>query len=99
VAARACLSVRQFERLSHERLGLPPKTYSRMIRFSHAYKCKEIAPHTSWTEIAHRCGYFDQAHLARDFRFFAGHSPGGLTPEAVAQSVLFKTMEDLAIVV
>ncbi|WP_310395794.1 helix-turn-helix domain-containing protein [Hymenobacter sp.] len=97
VAARACLSVRQFERLSHERLGLPPKTYGRLIRFSHAYKCKESAPRTSWTEIAHRCGYFDQAHLARDFRFFAGHPPGGLTPEALASSVLLRTIEDLSV--
>ena len=96
VAARACLSVRQFERLSHERLGLAPKTYGRLIRFSHAYKCKESDPRATWTEIAHRCGYFDQTHFIRDFRFFAGHAPGGLTPEALAQSVRFRTMEDLA---
>ena len=98
VAARACLSVRQFERLSYERLGLPPKIYSRLIRFSHAYKCKESAPRASWTEIAHRCGYFDQTHFIRDFRFFAGHPPGGLTPEALAHSVLFRTLEDSSLV-
>ena len=97
VAAEACLSVRQFERLSYERLGLPPKVYSRMIRFSHAYKHKESAPHTSWTAIAHRCGYFDQMHFIRDFKFFAGYAPGLLTREGVEKSVLFRTMEDLAV--
>ena len=97
VAAQACLSLRQFERLSYERLGLPPKIYSRMIRFSHAYKHKESAPQTSWTTIAHRCGYFDQMHFIRDFKFFAGYAPGLLTREELEKSVLFRTMEDLSI--
>ena len=97
VAAEACLSVRQFERLSYERLGLSPKVYSRMIRFSHAYKYKESDPHTSWTAIAHRCGYFDQMHLIRDFKFFAGYAPGLLTREGLEKSVRFRTMEDLSI--
>ena len=97
VAAQACLSLRQFERLAHERLGLPPKLYSRMIRFSHAYKYKEMAPHTSWLDIAHRCGYFDQMHFIRDFKFFAGFTPGRLREEEVRKSVLFRTMEDLTI--
>lgn len=97
VAAHACLSVRQFERKSHERLGLSPKLFSRLIRFSHAYKYKESAPHTSWTTIAHRCGYFDQMHFIRDFKFFAGYAPGLLTREGVEKSVLFRKMEDLTI--
>ena len=97
VAAEACLSVRQFERLSYERLGLSPKVYSRMIRFSHAYKYKESSPHTSWTAIAHRCGYFDQMHFIRDFKAFAGHAPGVLKEADLAHSVRFRTMEDLTI--
>ncbi|GAB3637379.1 helix-turn-helix domain-containing protein [Hymenobacter arcticus] len=97
VAADACLSVRQFERKSYERLGLSPKVYSRMIRFSHAYKYKESAPHTSWTEIAHRCGYFDQMHFIRDFKAFAGFAPSMLKEAEIEHSMLFRTMEDLSI--
>ena len=97
VAAQACLSVRQLERKAYERLGLSPKIYSRMIRFSHAYKYKETSPHTSWTEIAHRCGYFDQMHFIRDFKFFAGVTPGMLKEAEIEKSVLFRTMEDLSI--
>ena len=97
VAAQACLSLRQFERKSYERLGFSPKLYSRMIRFSHAYKYKESAPHASWIDIAHRCGYYDQMHFIRDFKFFAGFSPSGLRHKEIAQSVRFRTMEDLTI--
>ncbi len=97
VAAQACLSRRQFERKSYERLGFAPKLYSRMIRFSHAYKYKETSPHSSWTEIAHRCGYFDQMHFIRDFKSFAGFAPSMLKQEDVEKSVLFRTMEDLSI--
>ena len=97
VASRACLSLRQFERKSYERLGFSPKTYSRMIRFSHAYKYKESSPHTSWLDIAHRCGYYDQMHFIRDFKFFAGFTPSGLQEQQIEQSVRFRTMEDLTI--
>ncbi|MFD1872284.1 helix-turn-helix domain-containing protein [Hymenobacter bucti] len=97
VAAQACLSLRQFERKSYERLGLSPKMYSRMIRFSHAYKYKESAPHTSWLDIAHRCGYYDQMHFIRDFKFFAGFAPSGLREEQIEHLVRFRTMEDLTV--
>ena len=97
VAAQACLSLRQFERKSYERLGFSPKVYSRMIRFSHAYKYKESAPHTSWIDIAHRCGYYDQMHFIRDFKFFAGFTPSMLKETEIERSVLFRTMEDLSI--
>lgn len=95
VATHACLSLKQFERESLKRIGIPPKFYSRMIRFSHAYKLKELNPNMSWSSITYQCGYFDQMHLIRDFKFFAGSTPGCLTEKEIINSVRFRTLEDV----
>lgn len=81
IAALACLSLRQFERVSKERIGLPPKLFARIIRFSKAYRIRESSPDISWTKIAYECNYFDQMHLIRDFKQFAGVAPGIIEKE------------------
>lgn len=81
IASMACLSLRQFERVSKERIGLPPKLFSRIVRFSKAYRLRENFPNWSWTKIAYECNYFDQMHLIRDFKQFAGVAPGIIEKE------------------
>ncbi|MEI9913205.1 MAG: helix-turn-helix domain-containing protein [Bacteroidota bacterium] len=76
IASLACLSLRQFERVSKERIGLPPKLFARLARFSKAYRMRENFSEISWTSIAHECGYFDQMHFIRDFKEFAGGRTG-----------------------
>lgn len=74
-AAAACLSLRQFERQFKHRIGLSPKFYSRLIRFSNAWVLKENQSQKTWTEIAHQTGYYDQMHLIRDFKEFTCVNP------------------------
>ncbi|WP_242929104.1 helix-turn-helix domain-containing protein [Pontibacter vulgaris] len=81
IASLACLSLRQFERVSKERIGLPPKFFARLIRFSKAYRMRENFPELSWTHIAYECGYFDQMHFIRDFKQFAGVAPSIIEKE------------------
>lgn len=81
VASLACLSARQFERICKTRIGMPPKFFARLIRFSKAYRMRENFGQLSWTTIAHECGYFDQMHFIRDFKEFAGVAPGILERE------------------
>lgn len=81
MADRACLSFRQFERKCRERIGISPRVFIRLVRFSRAYRLHEQNPQLSWTSIAHVNGYFDQAHLIRDFKQFTGVSPGFLKEE------------------
>jgi AraC-like DNA-binding protein len=75
MASLACLSFRQFERVSKERIGVSPKFFARLVRFSAAYRIYEHSPHRSWTDIAYEAGYFDQVHFIRDFKEFAGVTP------------------------
>jgi AraC-like DNA-binding protein len=75
LSKKAEMSNRQFERVFKERIGLSPKFYSRLVRFSKAWIMKEIHSGSTWTEIAYQCGYFDQMHLIRDFQAFAGTNP------------------------
>ena len=59
-----------------EHVGVTPKTYARIVRFDHAVKRLRQADGLRWAEIADASGYYDQAHLIRDFHEFAGQTPG-----------------------
>lgn len=74
-AAFSCVSLRQFERLCKSRLGLSPKIFGRLIRFSNVYKLKELYPDLSWCQMALKCGYYDHMHMIRDFKQFTGINP------------------------
>lgn len=93
LASDSCLSLRQFERVCKVRLGLRPKLFSRIIRFSKAYRLSEAHKNINWTSIAYECGYYDQMHMIRDFREFAGVSPGIIEKELSATP--FRLQKDL----
>lgn len=58
-----------------EQVGLTPKTMARLVRYEHAVKLLRRPGHRSIASIALTCGYFDQAHLNRDFRELTGCTP------------------------
>jgi AraC-like DNA-binding protein len=80
-AEASCLSLRQFERKSKELMGYSPKFFQRLIRFSQAYRLKVSDPSLRWTQICYTAGYYDQMHLIRDFKEFAGANPDRLAKE------------------
>ena len=81
IASLSCLSLRQVERKCKDRMGLSPKLFARLVRFSKAYRLRENFPLISWTNIAYECGYFDQTHFILDFKEFAGVPPGIIEKE------------------
>ncbi|MGI5349267.1 helix-turn-helix domain-containing protein [Streptomyces sp. CA-250714] len=70
-----------------EQIGMGPKVYARVCRFRNALRMLEATaarppgstrsggPADSLARIAEVCGYYDQAHLNRDFRELAGRAP------------------------
>lgn len=75
LAQEACVSIRQLERQCKERLGIPPKLFARLMRFSKAWNMREKNPHLTWLEISLACEFADQMHMIRDFKDFAGVTP------------------------
>ena len=73
LACESGLSVRQFRRVCLEKTGLTPKLLARVLRFRHAAARVHVAQTAA--ALALDCGYYDQAHLIRDFREFAGRTP------------------------
>ncbi len=69
------LSARQFRRAFKAEVGAAPKLYGRIVRLNAALDAKAADPLISWTEIAHQFGWFDQAHLDKDFIALTGASP------------------------
>ncbi len=74
LAASAGTSLRQMERQFQEDVGLTPKTFSRIVRLQAALRC--VRQGIPLTEVALACGFYDQAHMTRDFRVLASMSPG-----------------------
>jgi AraC-like DNA-binding protein len=62
------------ERFRQE-LGIPPKTAARVLRFHGVARHLRKNATGRLGELAVAAGYFDQAHLNRDFRAFAGCTP------------------------
>jgi AraC-like DNA-binding protein len=58
-----------------EQIGMPPKAIARALRFRKTLRLYEQDPSRTWSEIALRSGYYDQAHFIRDFRQFSGGTP------------------------
>lgn len=66
-----------------EHVGLPPKLAANMLQFRHACDLMAQRRELGLSEIALTCGYYDQPHLDRAFRRFAGTTPAAYRAERV----------------
>lgn len=75
LAYQANMSSRQLERRFREAVGVPPKLFAEISRFTHVFRLLRKNPLMSWQDVSYSCGYFDQAHFNHHFRRFAGEAP------------------------
>jgi transcriptional regulator GlxA family with amidase domain len=81
-------STRQLQRRCKDTVGISPKLFGRMQRFQGVFRTMEDAA-SEWVNAAVRCGYYDQAHLIRDFREFPGKTPTALLDQEIDLSRRF----------
>lgn len=78
-----------------DEFGLSPKLAGRIVRFDKARRMLQATtPLLSIARVAASCGYYDQAHLTRDFVAFAGCPPSRLLDEELPS---FQDTTDLAV--
>lgn len=69
------VSRRRLERAFVRELGISPKRYARILRLNVVLASVATEERARITQLALDAGYFDEAHLLRDFRALAGRRP------------------------
>jgi AraC-like DNA-binding protein len=75
VARALGVTRRRLERVCARSLGIRPKLFARIVRLNAVLAGLEGPERASALDLALEAGYFDQAHLLRDFRGLAGRTP------------------------
>lgn len=68
------ISERQLERIFKKYIGVPPKFYARIIRFSHIFELVKDQKLTG-SELVVAAGFYDQSHFIKNFQAFTGEDP------------------------
>jgi AraC-like DNA-binding protein len=87
VASQTGVSQPHLERRFAEDVGLLPKAFARLVRLQRALR--QIRDGAALGEAALACGYFDQAHMSRDFSRLAEMSPLAWREHAGELAALF----------
>ncbi len=85
------ISERSLERYFKKHVGLSPKYFSRIIRFSNIFKIVQ-GDVWDWADIFFKAGFYDQSHLIKNFKEFTGEDPSkyGFSEENLANFFLRK---------
>ncbi|MFE5858352.1 helix-turn-helix domain-containing protein [Streptomyces sp. NPDC056500] len=78
---------RRIQTLFREHIGFPPQTLSRILRFQRALTVPADR-YGSLAELATATGYYDQAHMSRDFRALSGYTPKHLCSIAAQEKAM-----------
>jgi AraC-like DNA-binding protein len=78
VAEELQLSQRRFIEVFTREVGMTPKRFARVRRFQRALSLAMTSPSRPWAQLAVECGYYDQAHLCREWGELTTLSPTDL---------------------
>ncbi|MDH6538518.1 methylphosphotriester-DNA--protein-cysteine methyltransferase [Streptomyces sp. SPB4] len=80
LAEQVQYSTRHLEGLFRRQIGVSPKRLARVIRLNRAIH--RLSRGSSLVDTALSCGYYDQPHLANEFKTMTGTTPGRFLGEA-----------------
>ena len=74
IAVSTGFSERHIEQLFKRFVGLSPKFFARIVRFSHVFNVvSDKRP--DWNDVVYKAGFYDQSHFIRNFKAFTGEDP------------------------
>jgi AraC-like DNA-binding protein len=92
IADQLGLSHGRFIQVFRDEVGLSPKQFYRVSRFSWVVQRAIREERPNWAQLALDFGYYDQPHLTRDFQQFAGVSPGAFLRDRQADLPTYLTL-------
>ena len=75
IAAELGISHGHLDRQFTEQVGLSPRTLARILRMRRLLDHIDVYESVAWSRMAAQLGWFDQAHLIRDFKRHTGVTP------------------------
>jgi len=75
ISAELDVYPKRLEREFETYLGVTPKWYSRIVRFSHALNYIQQPSSVDWGDVVYQLGYCDQSHFIKECVEFLGRSP------------------------
>ncbi len=75
LAGQLGMSKRQLQRKFKTEIGVSPQTYKKVIRFNQVMRDMGHELPKEWQELTFESGYYDQAHMIREFKRFTGKPP------------------------
>jgi AraC-like DNA-binding protein len=75
IAAALGVSHGHLDRQFTEQVGLSPRTLARILRMRRLLEHIDVYETVAWADLAAELGWFDQAHLIRDFQRHTGVTP------------------------
>jgi len=76
LSERCHVSRRHLQRLFMRQVGLPPKTYAKIVQLNQVVTALQSGESEAMNQVALANGYYDQAHFIRDFSRLVGSNPG-----------------------
>ena len=89
-------SLRHFNRAFQRQFGMTPKRYARVVRFGYAMRLKLDRPRLSWADVSQEAGYYDQNHMAKEFKCLVGEGPSAFLRSVSASPGPFRQAPHLA---